>query len=62
MNQLTSVELENLRHLMMESQVVAQKSRFFAQHVSNPQLEAHLNRKAQNCEQNVQRLNQFLSQ
>ena len=62
MQQISNVELQNIRHLMMEAQTTADKARFFAQQVSNPQLKAHLNRKAQNCQQNVQRLSQFISQ
>jgi len=61
MNQLSYVELQHVQHLMLESQVIAQKTRYFAQHVSDPQLKTHLNRKAQTCEQNVQKLNQFIS-
>ena len=61
MNQLSYVELQHIQHLMLEAQVIAQKTRYFAQHVSDSQLETHLNRKAQTCEQNVQKLNQFLN-
>ena len=62
MHQLSTTDLQNLRHIMLEEQVTAQKSDYFAQHVSNPQLKTHLNRKAQRCRQNIQKLNQFLGQ
>ncbi len=60
--QISNTELDNIRHLMLEVQATAEKTNFFAQQVSNPQLKSHLNRKAQQCQQNVQRLSQFISQ
>lgn len=61
MQSLSSIELQNLRHLIIDEQVKASKSKFYAQQVSNPQLKSFLNKKAQNCEQNVQNLSQFIS-
>ena len=61
MQQLSNTELENLRHLIMEEQVTADKAGFFAQQVANSQLKSHLDRKYQMCRQNVQKLSQFLS-
>ncbi len=58
---LTNMDLQNLRHLIVDEQVKASKSRFFAQQVSEPQLRDFLNQKAQKSQQNVQRLTQFVS-
>lgn len=61
MHNLSNMELQNLRHLIVEEQVKADKSRFFSGQVSNPQLKDYLNRKSRQAQQNVQRLSQFVS-
>jgi len=55
------MELQNIRYLLVEEQVMANKTRFFSQQVSNPQLRDFLNQESQQAEQNVQRLSQFVS-
>ena len=62
MHQLSSLDFQNLRHIMLEQQLTAKKSEYFAHQVSNSQLKSYLNRKAQNCRQNIQKLNQYLGQ
>ncbi len=61
MQNLSNIELQNLRHLIVEEQVKASKSKFYAQQVSNPQLSSFLDKKAHSCEQNVQKLSQFIT-
>ncbi len=61
MQNITNIELQNIRYLLVEEQVMANKARFFAQQVSNPQLRDFLNQESQQAEQNVQRLSQFVS-
>ena len=61
MQNITNMELQNIRYLLVEEQVMANKSRFFSQQVSNPQLRDFLNQESQQAEQNVQRLSQFVS-
>ncbi|MFW6270176.1 MAG: hypothetical protein ACOC4G_08865 [Bacillota bacterium] len=62
MPHLNNSELQNIRHIMLEEQVTADKADFFVSQVSNPQLKSHLDQKARMCRQNVQQLNQFISQ
>ena len=62
MQQLNNAELQNLRHIMFEEQTCADKADFFANQVQNPNLKSHLSRRAQECRQNIQQLNQFISQ
>ena len=61
MQNITNMELQNIRYLLVEEQVMANKTRFFSQQVSNPQLRDFLNQESQQAEQNVQRLSQFVS-
>ncbi len=61
MQNINSMELQNIRHLLVEEQVKANKNRFFSQQVSNPQLRDFLSQSSQQAEQNVQRLSQFVS-
>lgn len=62
MHQLNNAELQNLRHIMLEEQACADKAEFFAAQVQNPGLKSHLDRRARECRQNIQQLNQFISQ
>lgn len=55
------MELQNLRHLISDEQVKAEKSRIFAQQVNDPQLRSFLDKKARMAEQNVQNMLQFLN-
>ncbi len=61
MQNINNMELQNIRHLLVEEQVKANKAKFFSQQVSNPQLRDFLNQESQQAEQNIQRLNQFIS-
>ena len=62
MHQLNNAELQNLRHIMLEEQIAANKAEFYATQVSDPQLQSHLDQKARLCQQNVQQLGQFIAQ
>ncbi|MFW6381555.1 MAG: hypothetical protein ACOCZ3_03330 [Bacillota bacterium] len=61
MANLSNMELQNLRHIMMSEQLKAVKSDVFAQQVSNPQLKSFLENKSQQARDSVNRLNQFLN-
>ena len=59
--QLSSVELANLRHIILEEQVALNKADFFAQQVSDAKFKSLLEKKARRCKENVQQLNQFIT-
>jgi len=61
MQNINNMELQNIRHLLVEEQVKANKAKFFSQQVSNQQLRDFLSQESQQAEQNIQRLNQFIS-
>ncbi|MFW6237711.1 MAG: hypothetical protein ACOC5A_00575 [Halanaerobiales bacterium] len=60
--QISNLDLDNLRHLVIGEQVQSEKSRAYAEQVSNPQLKSFLSHRAEQAEQNVQKLSQFLNQ
>lgn len=60
--QISNLDLDNLRHLVIGEQVQAEKNRVFADQVSNPQLKSFLSRRAKQAEQNIQKLSQFMNQ
>ena len=60
MQHISSIELQNIRHLIGAEMVTASKARMFAGQVNDQQLRTYLDKKARGAEQNIQRLEQFL--
>ncbi|MCS1350764.1 hypothetical protein [Mechercharimyces sp. CAU 1602] len=61
MNQLTELELQNLRHLIGGHETVAHKLDFYAQQCQDPQLKQLLQKDAQDARTTKQQLMSFLS-
>ncbi|MEJ6951199.1 hypothetical protein [Natronospora cellulosivora (SeqCode)] len=60
MSNLSNMELENLRHLIIDEQLSIEKANIFAQQVNDPQLRTYLQKKMNSAQQNAQSLSQFL--
>ncbi|MFW6030566.1 MAG: hypothetical protein ACOCRO_10020 [Halanaerobiales bacterium] len=60
MSQLTNLEVEELRHLIMDEQLSMEKANLFVQQVNDPQLRNYLEKKITSSQQNTQSLSQFL--
>jgi len=61
MPNLTNMELESLRKLIMEETLAASKFAAYAQTATDSALKNHLNKAAQEAGRNVKALKQFLS-
>ncbi|WP_252502394.1 hypothetical protein [Sporosarcina sp. Marseille-Q4943] len=60
MNNLTELEVENLRHLIGEHSLITKKLEFYAQNCQDPELQSIFQRDAQAAKENQQQLLTFL--
>lgn len=58
---LTTMELNGLREVLMESNLAASKLATYAQSVQDAALKSYLNKAAQDAKQSVDTLKQFLA-
>ncbi len=61
MPNLTNIELDSLREIIMEETLAASKFAAYAQTATDASLKSYLSKAAQEASRNVQNLRQFLS-